>query len=121
MPIRSYLESPAAKAVIDGKPFAAVSISRRYLRCNIDGSRKLGERSGGTWVDKTHFVAAGGQVKSMTSWLGFMFLGEPRRHVLGIQLPKPNLNARLRGAGAGLRRPTGGQRASPERGRLGEG
>ena len=35
MPIRSYLESPAAKAILDGKPFATASISRRYYSINL--------------------------------------------------------------------------------------
>ena len=91
MPVRSYLESPAAKTTLDGRPFAAASVSRRYWKGNIKGIRKLGERNGGTWVDETHFLAAGGQVMSMLSWLAFMFFGGPRGHFLGIPLPKPNL------------------------------
>lgn len=91
MPIRSYLESPAAKKVLEGKPFAATSVSRRYYRGNLKGIRTMGERSGGRWVDESHFVATGNQVMSMLSWLAFMFFGGPRRHFLGIPLPKPNL------------------------------
>jgi flavodoxin len=91
MPVRSYLESPAAKQVLDGKLFAAASVSRRYWKGNIKGIRTLGEQSGGRWIDETHFVAAGNQVTSMTSWLAFMFFGGPRGHFLGIPLPKPNL------------------------------
>ena len=30
MPIRSYLKSPSARTVMDGRPFAAFSVSRRY-------------------------------------------------------------------------------------------
>ena len=30
------------------------------------------------WLGETHFLAAGGQVKSMLSWLGYMKHGEPR-------------------------------------------
>ena len=41
MPIRSYLESPAGKAILDGKPFATVSISRRYYSINLRQQRKL--------------------------------------------------------------------------------
>ena len=91
MPIRSYLESPAAKAVLDGKPFATVSISRRYYSINLRQQRKLGEKNGGTFVDKTHFVVAGGQVKSMLSWLGYMKHGEPQERVMGLKMPPPNL------------------------------
>jgi hypothetical protein len=91
MPIRSYLESPAAKSVLEGKPFATASISRRYYSINLGQQRKLGENAGGRFVDKTHFVVAGGQVKSMLSWLGFMKHGEPQDRVMGLKMPPPNL------------------------------
>jgi len=91
MPIRSYLESPAAKAALDGKPFACASISRRYYSINLGQMRKLGEKNGGQLIDKTHFVVAGGQVKSMLSWLGYMKHGEPQARVFGLKMPPPNL------------------------------
>jgi hypothetical protein len=91
MPIRSYLESPEAKTVMRGKPFACVSISRRYFSENLGQQKKLGERNGGKWVDETHFVCAGGQVKSMLAWLGYMKHGEPQERVLGLEMYPPNL------------------------------
>ena len=91
MPIRSYLESSAAKAILDGKPFATASISRRYYSINLGQQRKLGEKNGGRFIDKTHFVVAGGQVKSMLSWLGYMKHGEPQERVFGLKMPPPNL------------------------------
>jgi flavodoxin len=91
MPIRSYLESPEARTVLSGKPFACASISRRYYGVNLGQQRKLAERNGGRFVDDTHFVAAGGQVKSMLSWLGYMKHGEPQQRVMGLKMPPPNL------------------------------
>jgi menaquinone-dependent protoporphyrinogen IX oxidase len=91
MPIRSYLESPAARTVLESKPFATVSISRRYYSINLRQQRKLAERNGGRFTDKTHFVAAGGQVKSMLSWLGYMKHGKPQERVMGLTVPPPNL------------------------------
>jgi menaquinone-dependent protoporphyrinogen IX oxidase len=91
MPIRSYLKSSAAKAVLDGKPFATVSVSRRYYGYNLRQQRRLAEKNGGRFADQTHFVAAGGQVKSMMSWLGYMKQGEPQNRSLGLTLPPPNL------------------------------
>ena len=91
MPIRSFLESPAAKAILDGKPFATASISRRYYSINLRQQRKLAEKNGGRFVDKTQFVVAGGQVKSMLSWLGYMKHGEPQARVFGMSMPPPNL------------------------------
>ena len=47
--------------------------------------RKLAEKNGGRFTDKTHFVAAGGQVKSMLSWLGYMKHGEPQERAMGLR------------------------------------
>ncbi|HUL86093.1 MAG TPA: flavodoxin family protein [Actinomycetota bacterium] len=91
MPIRSYLESPAAKNVLSGKPFACASVSRRYFSINLGQQRKLAEKDGGRFIDHTHFVVAGGQVKSMLSWLGYMKHGEAQAHVMGLKMPPPNL------------------------------
>ena len=91
MPIRSYLESPAARKVLDGKPFATVSVSRRYYGFNLKQQQKLAEKNGGRFTNKTHFVAAGGQVKSMMSWLGYMKHGEGQKRSMGLKLPPPNL------------------------------
>jgi flavodoxin len=91
MPIRSYLESPEAKTVLSGKPFACVSVSRRYYSINLGQQKKLGEKDGGQWVDKTHFVVAGGQVKSMLAWLAYVNHGEPQARVFGLKMPQPNL------------------------------
>ncbi len=91
MPIRSYLESPDAKTVLNGRPFACVSVSRRYFSINLGQQKELGEKDGGRWVDKTHFVSAGGQVKSMLAWLGYMKHGEPQERVMGLKMYPPNL------------------------------
>jgi hypothetical protein len=45
-----------------------------YYSINLRQQRKLAENAGGRFTDKTHFVVAGGQVKSMLSWLGYMKL-----------------------------------------------
>ena len=93
MPVRSYLQSPAAKAVLDGKPFAAVSVSRRYYKGNLGDIKKLGEESGGRSTGGTHFVSDGNQVMSMASWLVFMRKNESRSRYFGVPLPRPNLKA----------------------------
>ena len=91
MPIRSYLESPVAKTVLEGKPFATASVSRRYYSINLRQQKKLAEKVGGRFIDKTHFVVAGGQVKSMLSWLGYMKHGEPQERMFLLKMPPPNL------------------------------
>lgn len=91
MPIRSYLKSPAARAVLNGKRFAAFSVSRRYWKGNMHDVRELGEANGGRWIDLTYFLSAGNQVTSMLSWLAYMKRGEPRARLLGVKMPPPNL------------------------------
>ena len=91
MPVRSYLKSSAARTVLDGKPFGAFAVCRRYWRGNMKDVRKLGEASGGRWLGETHFTAAGGQVRSMLTWLAYMKRGEPRERILGVRMPPPNL------------------------------
>lgn len=91
MPIRSYLKSTAARSVLDGTPFAAFSVSRRYWKGNMKDVQMLGESNGGRWLGETHFLAEGGQVKSMLSWLGYMKHGAPRETVFGMKMPPPNL------------------------------
>jgi len=72
LPIRSYLKSPVARLVLDGKPFAGFSTSRRYWRHNVGSIRRFGEANGGRWIAETHFVAEGNQVQSMLAWLSYM-------------------------------------------------
>lgn len=81
---------------MSGKPFASASVSRRYYRGNVKGIRKLGEANGGKLVGEMHFVVAGGQVKSMLSWLGYMKHAEPRARVLGVRCAATEPEARLR-------------------------
>jgi len=40
---------------------------------------------------ETHFVVAGGQIKSMLSWLGYMKHGESQERVFGLNMYPPNL------------------------------
>lgn len=91
MPVRSYLKDPAAREILNGKPFAAFTTSRRYWKGNIADIRELGEDAGGHWEGQTHFVSEGNQVMSMWSWLAFMRHAEERKRSFGKKLPKPNL------------------------------
>ena len=113
MPVRSYLESPAATSVLDGKAFAAFSVSRRYWKGNMKDVRRLGEQNGGRWLGETHFLAAGGQVKSMLSWLAYMRNGEPRKRVLGLKMPPPNLKPDFERQARSFVDTVAGEHASP--------
>jgi multimeric flavodoxin WrbA len=91
MPMRSYLKTDGAKAVLNGKPFGGFSVSRRYWRGNVSTMQKMGEAAGGHWLDETHFLAAGNQVKSMLSWLSYMRSGEMKERWFGVKIPPTNL------------------------------
>jgi flavodoxin len=94
MPVRSYLHDPAAKTALNGKPFSAFSVSRRYWKGNMHTIETLGEKNGGKWEGETHFVAYGNQVMSMWSWLAFMRNhSKVKDRSLGKKLPPPNLKS----------------------------
>ena len=72
LPVRSWLKSQAASQVLNGKPFAVFTTSRRYWNRHVRETKAFGEAAGGRYVDQTHFVASGNQVQSMLSWLSYM-------------------------------------------------
>ena len=91
MPVRSYLWSDAAKAVLGGKPFSAYVVCRRYWSVNLKEVRKLGAAQGGEYVDGVRFAYEGGQVRSLLSLLSYFGKGEMRERSLGIKIPPTNL------------------------------
>ena len=104
MPIRSYLESPAAKTVLSGKPFACASISRRYFSINLRQMKKLGEKDGGRCdrQDTLRRRRRPGQVDALVARIH-----EARRAAetrLRADDASAEPQARLRGSGAQLRR-----------------
>jgi menaquinone-dependent protoporphyrinogen IX oxidase len=91
VPVRSFLKSDAAGRALDGKPFAAFVVCRRYWSFNLKAVRKLGTKQGGEWVDGIHFSFAGGQVRSLLSLLSYFGKGENRERYLGVKIPPTNL------------------------------
>ncbi len=91
VPVRSYLESEAAKRLLDGKSFAAFVVCRRYWGINLRSVRKLGTKQGGEYVDGTHFSYAGGQIRSLLALLSYFGKGENRERYLGVKIPESNL------------------------------
>jgi len=87
IPVRSYLESDAAKRVLAGKRFTAFVVCRRYWSINLNGVRKLGTRHGGEYVDGAHFTFAGGQIRSFLSLISYFATGENRDRYLGVKIP----------------------------------
>ncbi len=91
VPVRSYLESEAAKRLLDGKSFAAFVVCRRYWSINLRSVRKLGTKQGGEYVDGTHFSYGGGQIRSLLALLSYFGKGENRERYLGVKIPESNL------------------------------
>ncbi len=91
MPIRSYLDAEEAHAVLDGAQFAAYVVCRRYWSRNLKTVRRLGTKSGGSYLDGTHFAAQGGQIKSLLSLISYLGNGENRPRYLGVKIPPANL------------------------------
>ena len=106
VPIRSFLKSEEAGRVLDGKPFAAYVVCRRYWSINLKAVKKLGTKRGGEFVDGAHFSFAGGQVRSLLSLLSYFGKGEDRERYLGVKIPptnlKPDYSEQARAFAAGL-------------------
>jgi hypothetical protein len=91
MPMRSYLKSDEARAVLDGTPFSAYVVCRRYWHWNLNEASGLGKKQGGRYIDGVHFTYEGGQVRSLLSLLSYFGKGEMRDRSLGIKIPPTNL------------------------------
>src|SRR5438094_2450754 len=91
MPLRSYLKSEEARAVLAGKPFATYAVCRRYWSINLKEVKKLATKQGGKFVDWTRFTYEGGQIRSLLSLLSYFGKGEMRERSLGIKIPPTNL------------------------------
>lgn len=91
MPLRSYLKSDEAKNVINGKPFGAYVVCRRYWSINLKEVKKLATAQGGRFVDGTKFQYAGGQIRSLLSLISYLGKGEMRERYLGVRIPPTNL------------------------------
>jgi hypothetical protein len=91
VPVRSFLKSDEAGRLLDGTPFAAFVVCRRYWGTNLRTVRKLGTKQGGEYVDGTHFSFAGGQIRSLLALLSYFGTGENRARYLGVKIPPTNL------------------------------
>ncbi len=91
MPMRSYLKSDEARAVLTGKPFSAYVVCRRYWNWNLNEASRLGIAQGGKYLDGVHFTYEGGQVRSLLSLLSYFGKGEMRDRSFGIKIPPTNL------------------------------
>ncbi|HEY5052739.1 MAG TPA: hypothetical protein VII45_04950 [Solirubrobacterales bacterium] len=92
LPMRSYLESDAAAAVLaGGTSFAPVVVCRRYFGHNLRTVKKLATQRGGKFVDGIHFAYQGGQIKSLLSLLSYLGSGKYNERYLGVKIPRTNI------------------------------
>ncbi len=91
VPVRSFLQSEAARKALSGTPFVAMVVCRRYWRHNMKTVRRLGTEQGGQFLDSLHFRYAGGQVRSLLSLLSYLGSGEYRKKYLGVKIPDTNI------------------------------
>lgn len=91
VPIRSYLESDAARPVLGGAAFATVVVCRRYYGHNLRTVKKLATGLGSRYLDGIHFAYQGGQIRSLLSLLSYLGSGEYRDRYLGVRIPPTNL------------------------------
>ncbi len=91
VPVRSFLESATADRVLDGTPFAAAVVCRRYWKHNLKTVQRLGRQRGGDFVDGVHFRYEGGQVRSLLSLVSFLGSGRNKERYLGVKIPPTNI------------------------------
>ncbi|MSO40387.1 MAG: flavodoxin family protein [Solirubrobacterales bacterium] len=91
IPVRSFLKSDDADALLGGTRFTSFVVCRRYFGFNLRTVKKLGTKHGGEWVDGTEFTYPGGQIRSLLSLISFLGSGEQRGRYLGIKIPPTNL------------------------------
>ncbi|ADT99346.1 flavodoxin family protein [Mycolicibacterium gilvum] len=93
MPLRSFLESGDAKALLDGTPYAVVTVCRRLWRGNLEAVRELADKQGGRFADSIHFEYPGGQLTSLLSLASYLGSGEYKERYLGVKIPTTNISA----------------------------
>jgi flavodoxin len=91
MPMRTFLRSAEASALLAGTPFATFCVCRRYWRGNFRLARKLGEQRGGRYLGGIHFEYQGGQLASGLSMISYLRSGRYRDRYFGIPIPPTNL------------------------------
>src|SRR4051794_21328286 len=86
MPIRSFLKSECAANLLDGQKVAGFVVCRRYWRNNAKTIKRLATEHGAEYLDSTHFIFAGGQIKSFLSPVSYLGTGEHRPRYLGVRI-----------------------------------
>jgi hypothetical protein len=93
VPVRSFLESAAAKALLSGTPFGAYIVCRRLWRKNLNIVRQLGEAAGGRFLGGEPFMHTGGQIGSLIQTVTYLYRTDNgRKRFAGFPLPRYGLS-----------------------------
>ncbi|WP_327753803.1 hypothetical protein VVT58_18960 (plasmid) [Sphingobium sp. SJ10-10] len=93
VPVRSFLESPAAQALLSGTPFGVYVICRRLWEKNLAIVRSLGEAAGGRFLGGEAFMHPGGQIGSLIQTISYLHRSDDGlRRFLGLPLPRYGLS-----------------------------
>lgn len=93
VPVRSFLESAAGKAVLSDTPFGAYIVCRRLWQKNLDIVRQLGEAAGGRFLGGAPFMHPGGQIGSLVQTVTYLYRTDSgRKRFAGFPLPRYGLS-----------------------------
>lgn len=93
VPIRSFLQSSEATAVLAGTPFGVYIVCRRLWKKNLAIVRRLGETAGGRYVGGEPFMHPGGQIGSLIQTVSYLFRADDGlERFLGLPLPRYGLS-----------------------------
>lgn len=93
VPVRSFLESPAARPLLSGTPFGVYVICRRLWERNLALVRSLGEAAGGRFLGGEPFMHPGGQIGSLIQTISYLHRSDDGlRHLFGLPLPRYGLS-----------------------------
>lgn len=93
VPVRSFLQSPQAKALLNDTPFGVYVVCRRLWRKNLALTRELAETAGGRYLDGEPFMHPGGQVGSLIQTISYLHRSDAgMKRLLGFPLPRYGLS-----------------------------
>lgn len=93
VPVRSFLQSPEAPALLGDTPFGVYVVCRRLWDKNLKQVREMGEAAGGRFIGGEPFMHPGGQIGSLIQTISYLHRSDTGlRHVLGLPLPRYGLS-----------------------------
>lgn len=93
VPVRSFLESAEAQALLADTPFAVYVVCRRLWQKNLSIVRGLAEAAGGQYLGGEPFMHPGGQIGSLIQTVTYLYrTDDGRKRFLGFPLPRYGLS-----------------------------